>query len=160
MKKDLEEITNRFVSNVENNLEKFRYNKIVANFHELYGSLSKLKIEEYSSASLKKNYLKILTTMMPVIPHYSSECIQLLNLNLDVKWPEIDNKNLKQDNTNYVVQINGKTRKIISKKNNLSEEDLMKFIKKDQIFSKYIKSDTNIKKTIFIPNKLINIIIG
>jgi len=160
LKKDLEEITNRFVSNVENNLEKFRYNKIVANFHELYGSLSKLKIEEYSSANLKKNYLKILTTMMPVIPHYSSECIQLLNLNLDVKWPEIDNKNLKQDNTNYVVQINGKTRKIISKKNNLSEEDLMKFIKKDQIFSKYIKSDTNIKKTIFIPNKLINIIIG
>ena len=160
LKKDLEEITNRFVSNVENNLEKFRYNKIVANFHELYGSLSKLKIEEYSSANLKKNYLKILTTMMPVIPHYSSECIQLLNLNLDVKWPEIDNKNLKQDITNYVVQINGKTRKIISKKNNLSEEDLMNFIKKDQIFSKYIKSDTNIKKTIFIPNKLINIIIG
>jgi leucyl-tRNA synthetase len=159
LKKDLEEITNRFINSVENNLEKFRYNKIVANFHELYGSLSKLEINEYSSANLKENYLKILTIMMPVIPHYASECIKLLNSNLDVEWPKINDKKLIQKNVNYIVQINGKTRQIISKKNDLSKEDLISLIKKEPIFNKYIKSEANIKRTIFIRNKLINIII-
>ena len=159
-KEDLEEITNRFVDNVENNLEKFRYNKIVANFHELYGSLSKLKINEYSSIKLKENYLKILITMLPIIPHYSSECIKLINSSLDVKWPDIDNKILIQKNINYVVQINGKTRQIISEKSDLSEIELMDLIKKDKSANKYIKSQANIKRIIFIPNKLINIIVG
>jgi len=159
IKNDLNEITNKFVYNVESNLENFRYNKIVANFHELYGILSKIKIEEYSSSNLKKNYLKILTTMMPVIPHYSSECIKLLKSDLDIKWPEIDNENLVQESINYVVQINGKTRQIIMDKNNLSKDDLIILIKKDQILNKYIKDDTTIKRVIFVPNKLINIIV-
>ena len=159
IKNDLNEITNKFVYNVESNLENFRYNKIVANFHELYGILSKIKIEEYSSSNLKKNYLKILTTIMPVIPHYSSECIKLLKSDLDIKWPEIDNENLVQESINYVVQINGKTRKIIMDKNNLSKDDLIILIKKDQIYKKYIKDDTTIKRVIFVPNKLINIIV-
>ena len=158
-KNDLNEITNKFVYNVESNLENFRYNKIVANFHELYGILSKIKIEEYSSSNLKKNYLKILTTIMPVIPHYSSECIKLLKSDLDIKWPEIDNENLVQESINYVVQINGKTRQIIMDKNNLSKDDLIILIKKDQILNKYIKDDTTIKRVIFVPNKLINIIV-
>jgi leucyl-tRNA synthetase len=159
IKNDLNEITNKFVYNVESNLENFRYNKIVANFHELYGILSKIKIEEYSSSNLKKNYLKILTTIMPVIPHYSSECIKLLKSDLDIKWPEIDNENLVQESINYVVQINGKTRQIIKDKNNLSKDDLIILIKKDQILNKYIKDDTTIKRVIFVPNKLINIIV-
>ena len=159
IKNDLNEITNKFVNNVESNLENFRYNKIVANFHELYGMLSKIKIEEYSSSNLKKNYLKILATMMPVIPHYSSECIKLLKSDLDIKWPEIDNENLVQENINYVVQINGKTRQIIMDKNNLSKDDLIILIKKDQTLKKYIKDDTTIKRVIFVPNKLINMIV-
>ena len=140
---------------------------LVKTFHGDNPSLSKkgksniaLKINEYSSTKLKENYLKILITMLPIIPHYSSECIKLINSSLDVKWPDIDNKILIQKNINYVVQINGKTRQIISEKSDLSEIELMDLIKKDKSANKYIKSEANIKRIIFIPNKLINIIVG
>jgi leucyl-tRNA synthetase len=156
---DLDEITNNFIVSVEKNLENFRYNKIVANFHELYASLSKLKFRDYSSSNLSKNYLKIVITMMPIIPHYSSECIDALIPNLSISWPIIDNKNLVKTNINYVIQVNGKTRQIIVEKNNLSKEDLINVVKKDEIVKKYIKNDTIIKRLIFVPNKLINIIV-
>ena len=156
---NLEKMTDEFINNVENNLENFRYNKIVANLHEIYTSYNKLNFENYSSKNLKKNYLKILTTMLPIIPHFSNECLKLLNVNKNVEWPKIDLKNLSQDKTKYVIQINGKTRQIIEQKKDLNKEELILLIKKDQKLSKYIQENSKIRKSIFIHNKLINIII-
>jgi len=156
---DLTKITNEFIYNVEKNLDNFRYNKIVANFHEIYALYSKIDFQNYSSSNLKDNYSKILTTMLPIIPHFANECLKLLNLTKKVKWPEIDTKSLVKDTVKYVIQINGKTRQIIEDKNNLSENDLVNLIKKDTKLSKYMAEDSRIKKIIFIPNKLINIIV-
>ena len=156
---DLTKITNEFIYNVEKNLDNFRYNKIVANFHEIYALYSKIDFQNYSSSNLKDNYSKILTTMLPIIPHFANECLKLLNLTKNVKWPEIDTKSLVKDTVKYVIQINGKTRQIIEDTNDLSENDLVNLIKKDTKLSKYISEDSRIKKIIFIPNKLINIIV-
>ena len=38
----IEKISNQFVKNVTNNINNFAYNKIVANFHEMYSSLNKI----------------------------------------------------------------------------------------------------------------------
>ena len=97
--------------------------------------------------------------MTPVMPHFTSECLKLLGSIKEIKWPKIDEKNLIQDNVKYVVQINGKTRLIIQEKNNLSKEDLIIIIKQNQKINKYFEKNFKIKKVIFIPNKLINIII-
>jgi len=156
---DLTKITNEFIYNVEKNLDNFRYNKIVANFHEIYALYSKIDFQNYSSSNLKDNYSKILTTMLPIIPHFANECLKLLNLTKNVKWPEIDTKSLVKDTVKYVIQINGKTRQIIENTIDLSENDLVNLIKKDTKLSKYISEDSRIKKIIFIPNKLINIIV-
>jgi leucyl-tRNA synthetase len=156
---ELTKTTNEFIYNVEKNLDNFRYNKIVANFHEIYALYSKIDFQNYSSSNLKDNYSKILTTMLPIIPHFANECLKLLNLTKKVKWPEIDTKSLVKDTVKYVIQINGKTRQIIEDTNDLSENDLVNLIKKDTKLSKYISEDSRIKKIIFIPNKLINIIV-
>src|SRR5210317_1267340 len=156
---DLTKTTNEFIYNVEKNLDNFRYNKIIANFHEIYALYSKIDFQNYSSSNLKDNYSKILTTMLPIIPHFANECLKLLNLTKNVKWPEIDTKRLVKDTVKYVIQINGKTRQIIEDTNDLSENDLVNLIKKDTKLSKYISEDSRIKKIIFIPNKLINIIV-
>jgi leucyl-tRNA synthetase len=154
----LDKITNKFIHNVETNLEKFRYNKIVANFHELFASYFKLNLLKYSTLSIKKNYLKILIAMMPIIPHFVNECIKLLNIKDDISWPEINSKDLIQENTKYVIQFNGKTRQVIEEKNNLTKDELFILIKKNKKLIKYIEDKTKIKKIIFIPNRLINII--
>jgi leucyl-tRNA synthetase len=156
---DLTKTTNEFIYNVEKNLDNFRYNKIVANFHEIYALYSKINFQNYSSSNLKDNYSKILITMLPIIPHFANECLKLLNLTKNVKWPEIDTRSLVKDTIKYVIQINGKTRQLIEDASNLSENYLVNLIKKDTKLSKYIPEDSEIKKIIFIPNKLINIII-
>jgi leucyl-tRNA synthetase len=156
---DLTKTTNEFIYNVEKNLDNFRYNKIVANFHEIYALYSKINFQNYSSSNLKDNYSKILIAMLPIIPHFANECLKLLNLTKNVKWPEIDTKSLVKDTIKYVIQINGKTRQLIEDASNLSENDLVNLIKKDTKLSKYIPEDSEIKKIIFIPNKLINIIV-
>jgi leucyl-tRNA synthetase len=97
--------------------------------------------------------------MMPVIPHFSSESISLLKVNENVEWPIINIKGLIKENTKYVVQINGKTRQIIENKNDLTEEELINLVEKDKKLIKYFQKNLKIKKTIFIPNKIINIII-
>ena len=156
---NLEKLVSKFVNNVEQNLEKFRYNKIVANSHEFHAAISKIDLEKISANNLKNNYYKVLIAMMPVIPHFTSECINELGLFEDLKWPKIDNKNLLEENIKYVVQINGKTRQIIEDKKDVSKEDLITLIKQNEKLNKYIQIDTEIKKIIFVPNKLINIII-
>ena len=156
---DLTKTTNEFIYSVEKNLDNFRYNKIVANFHEIYSLYSKINFQNYSSSNLKDNYSKILIAMLPIIPHFANECLKLLNLTKNVKWPEIDTKSLVKDTIKYVIQINGKTRQLIEDASNLSENDLVNLIKKDTKLSKYIPEDSEIKKIIFIPNKLINIIV-
>ena len=156
---DLEELINEYVNDVQNNLENFRYNKVVANFHELYGVLSKKDLKKYSSLNLKNNYVMVLISMMPIIPHFASECLKLLKFEGNIRWPEINKESLIKKHLKYVVQINGKTRKIIEEKKDLTEKDLINLIKKDQQLNKYLGQDIEIKKVIFIPNRLINIII-
>src|SRR6056300_1550504 len=155
----LEKITNEFINEVEKNLENFRYNKIVANMHEMHGQYTKLNLKNYSASNLKNNYSKILTVMMPVIPHSANEGIKSLNVNSSIQWPRIDTKSLLKNSTKYVIQINGKTRKVIEDSNDLSKNDLVNLIKKDSKLSRYVNENSKIIKIIFIPNKLINIIV-
>ena len=57
---ELEKLSNNFVKSVENNIENFSYNKIIANFHEMYASLNKQVDNKIDKNSLLKNYKKIL----------------------------------------------------------------------------------------------------
>ncbi len=153
---ELNKRTNKFLKDVTNNLEAFSYNKIIANFHELYSFLSKQINKPYKKNTLINNYQKILITMMPVIPHFANECLTMINSDA-VEWPIFDEKILKDEISNIVVQINGKKRGLIQTKPNMSEENLFDIILKDEKLSKYLNKN-NIKRKIYIKNKLINII--
>ena len=161
-KKDTDEklhkITNNFINKVTNNLSKFSYNKIIANFYEIYSDLNEIFNKEYSSKTISENYTKILICMLPVIPHYANECIELLKKDGKIHWPDVDQNILKEEIINYVVQINGKKRGLIKSNLNITEKDLLNLINKDPEIKKYLEGNA-IKKRIFIPNKLINIII-
>tara|TARA_A100001035_G_scaffold163161_1_gene129084 strand:- start:1643 stop:4177 length:2535 start_codon:yes stop_codon:yes gene_type:complete len=154
---EIEKYTNKFLKKVTENLESFSYNKIIANLYEVYSFLNKQINSKYKKTTLINNYKKILISMMPVIPHLSSECLNLMNVK-DINWPEYD-KNLIRDHiANIVVQINGKKRGLIKTETDISENDLLNIINKDEKISKYVDGK-EIKKKIYIKNKLINIIL-
>jgi len=154
---DLEKITNKFIKEVTHNIENFSYNKIIANFHEIYSALNKIILNKIEKKQLIENYKKILITINPVIPHFSNECIEMISIKEDILWPKVNEKFLLEDNVKFIIQFNGKTRKIITSKKDTTENLLLKMIKEDNKLNGYL-NNKDIQKKIFIPNKLINII--
>ena len=154
---ELEKYTNKFLKKITDNLENFSYNKIIANFHEMYTFLNKLIDKPYTKETLLQNYQKILIAMTPVIPHFANECLELLKIK-NFSWFEYDKSLLKEDIINIVVQINGKKRGLIKTEPNLSEEKLFEIIKNDETLTKYI-NQKDVKRKIYIQDKLMNIII-
>ena len=63
-----------------------------------------------------------------------------------------------EEKINFVVQVNGKKRGILKLNRGTNEDEILDEIKKNEILLKYIENKS-IKKKIYIPNKLINIII-
>ena len=154
---EIEKITNKFIKEITYNIENFSYNKIIANLHQIYSSLNKIILNKIEKKKLIENYKKILIAISPIIPHFSSECIEMMNIKDEISWPEVDESLLIEDNIKYIIQINGKTRTIIETKKDISEESLIVKIKEDNKLNKFL-NNKNIQKKIFIPNKLINII--
>jgi leucyl-tRNA synthetase len=153
----IEKISNQFVKNVTSNIDNFSYNKIIANFHETYSQLNKIISNKIEKNKLIKNYEKILIAMSPVIPHFSNECLEMLGNTDSILWPKINENILKNQKMNFVIQINGKTRGIIEADKDITEEALTIKIYENSKLKNYIK-DITIKKKIFIPSRLINII--
>ena len=55
---EIEIFTNKVINKVNNALEKFRYNIIIANFHEIYSFFRKITEKNINYKNLKKNYIK------------------------------------------------------------------------------------------------------
>tara|TARA_Y100001970_G_scaffold93744_1_gene118234 strand:+ start:3 stop:2432 length:2430 start_codon:yes stop_codon:yes gene_type:complete len=150
--------TNKFISKINNNLDKFHYNVIIANIYEMYNFLNQNIDKEINSEELKQNYTKILAVLSPIIPHYASECLNDLKDNVFQNWPEIDEKILQEDYLEFVIQVNGKKRAMIKTKKDISEEELISKIKSDEK-TKNIFENKKIDKSFFVKNRLINILI-
>jgi leucyl-tRNA synthetase len=155
--KDLTKFTNQLIYKVTQNLEKFHYNVIVANLYEMYNFLIKEIDKPIKKEILIENYKKILILMNPFIPHFSNECLNTINEN-QIKWPEISKEDLIEEDINFVVQINGKKRAILKVKRDVVEKEILEIMKLNLEIKKFLK-DQIIKKSIFVPNRLINIIL-
>ncbi|MDA8831095.1 leucine--tRNA ligase [Candidatus Pelagibacter bacterium] len=109
--KNLTKFTNQLINKITQNLEKFHYNVIVANFYEMYNFLIKETDKPIKKKILIENYKKILILMNPFIPHFSNECLNTIN-EAQIKWPKVSKGDLIEEDINFVVQINGKKRAI------------------------------------------------
>ena len=154
--KFLSEINN-FINKVESATNNFRFNVCIAAFYELY-NLFKINLDKnLSNKVLKENFTKYMKLMLPFTPHISSECLELLSCKDFDKWPTVDKSKIISK-INLVVQINGKTRDIIQVDKDLDEQIIKKLILDSQKIKKYI-NDKKIAKTIFVKNKIINLLI-
>ena len=155
---EIELFTNKVINKIEESINKFRYNNIIANYHEIYSYLKKIVDENKNYSNLRANYEKILLTMVPVIPHISMECLETIK-NKTLKWPGVNKKYLITETFNLVIQVSGKKRGLISIKNDANEQDVLNLIKEKKIIEKYLK-DKKILKTIYVKNRLINYIVS
>ena len=154
---ELDKFTAQLINRLNSHLTKFNYNVIIANMHETYNYLSKFLENDVSKNNLKENYKKILTVFSPILPHIIFECLESLNCEVFQAWPDIDKKLLEVENIEFVIQINGKKKAILSATKDIDEKTLMDQIKKDVKMGK-IFEEKEINKVFFVKNRLINIL--
>ena len=154
---NLTKFTNQLIYKVTQNLEKFHYNVIVANLYEMYNFLIKEIEKPIKKESLIENYKKILIIMSPFIPHFTSECLSNIKQK-QIKWPIVSKEELIEKNINFVVQINGKKRALLKVKRDSDVKYVLTKIKSNRETEKLLKNK-KIQKTIFVSNRLINIIL-
>ena len=141
------------IKGVEQDLKDMLFNTCISKMMEFLNSFSAL--EKYP-----KSVLKMATIVLhPFAPHIAEECWQLLggkNSIAFVPFPAIDESFLATQSVTFVVQVNGKVRGTLELQKDTSQELVLSEAKKDTKISGHVTGE--VKKVIFIPNKLLNIL--
>ena len=156
--KEIDIFTNQALEKINISLEKFRYNVIIAVFHEIFNFYSKILEKNKNYNNLDENFKKILIILSPVIPHFANECLAQFDIKNTLTWPSVKKEYLETDKKEIVIQINGKKRGNILIEKKMGENEIIEQIKKMSLSEKYIQNK-EILKTIYIKDRLINIII-
>jgi len=155
----LDKYTNLYLKKMTDNLNSFSYNVLIAGIHEMYTYVTKeINNNDYTKKTLINNYRKILITLLPIIPHFASECLEINQFKINQTWPSVDKEKLIDEKVKIVVQINGRKRALIDAERNITQENLLKNINNNNSINKYL-INKNVLKVIYIKNKIINIIL-
>jgi len=141
---------------IDEDLEATKFNTLIAAFMEFVNFCLDYKKEV--GQDIIEKFLILLT---PFAPHLSEELWNLLGHQDSVqnqKWPKYDEKLVKEEMITLVIQVNGKVRDKIEVRADISEEEAEKLTLRREKVKKWLKGK-EIKKVIFIPKKLINIVI-
>ena len=136
---------NSYIHKITRLINEFSLNVVVANVYEIYNLFNSYLDKEISNKSLKSNIIKLMMILIPFTPHLAFEILENFGIKSSYSWPKIDDRLIKEEKINIVVQINGKTRTIIEIKKDLNEKSVMILCEKNlKIKDKVLKS--NIKK--------------
>ena len=105
-----------------------------------------------------ESFLRLLA---PFAPHMAEELWQYLGHEDTIgyeSWPSYDEKYLIADQITIAVQVNGKRRGEISINAQAGKEQIMEAAQKDENVARFIK-DREVVKEIYVPGRLINIVI-
>ena len=150
-------LVNNYISKIDSSINDFRFNVTIALFYEIYNFFKNYLEKKISNNIMMQSIVKLMKQMIPFTPHLALECLEIMGCKESSDWPKIE-KNIIE-NIKLAVQINGKTRDIISIKKDLIEEDIYKKIINESKAKKYIENK-KIEKTIFVKDKVINYIIS
>lgn len=116
----------------------------------------------YEQQAVTAEDMRVMTRLLaPFAPGLADRLWSILGQTTDVQyapWPVADVTKIIIEEINLPVQINGKMRGTLVVKPGLTEEEVLACIKQHEHMSTYVL-DKEIKKTIFVPDKIINIII-
>ncbi len=147
---------NDFVYKIDLSINQFRFNVSIALFYETYNFFKSRLNEKISSKIFNENIIKLMKLMIPFAPHIAHECLALHGCKDINEWPKIEKNRLEE--IKIAIQINGKTKDVLTIKKDLDEKDVNKIVLNVSKASKNIKN-SKILKTIYVKNRIINYII-
>ncbi|MFZ3301199.1 MAG: leucine--tRNA ligase [Microgenomates group bacterium] len=147
--------THQVIKKVTEDIQEFKYNTSIASIMELVNTI-------YDLGSDNRILKTLAQLLAPFAPHMAEELwTNVLNQKGSIhvsSWPKYDEKFLVSDTVTIAIQINGKLRSSIVVDAKLSEAEIIKLAKNDQKVAQWLK-DGQIKKEIFVPNRLVNFVI-
>lgn len=149
--KDLETKMHQTIKKVSNDFENLKYNTAIA-------AMMTLLNDFYKKGSITRGELKTLIILLnPVAPHITEEMWQIIGCEGRVyqqTWPEFEEAKTVESSVEIAVQINGKVKGTLG----IQKDD-----PKDQVIAKAKeviadKLTGNIVKEIYVPGRLVNIV--
>ena len=147
-------IYHKTVKKVNEDIENFSFNTSVSAFMICVNKISSL------NCSSKEDLSNLCVLLSPFAPHICEELWSLLGNKKSIsyeKYPTFDKRYLEESIIEYPVSFNGKLRFKISLASKLKIDQVNEIIKNHELTSKYI-ADKSIKKIIFVPKKIINVV--
>jgi leucyl-tRNA synthetase len=138
------------------------FNTAIAAIMELMNHLSKAPIKSDEDKAVMFEALRAVVLMLtPITPHMCHYLWQTIGSeDTDVEsypWPTVDNSALVEDEKLIIVQVNGKLRAKITVAADASKEEVEKLGLNDENVVKFT-ADKTIRKVIYIPGKIFNIV--
>jgi len=140
------------------------FNTVISSVMELLNFLNDSDKKRKLPHSSRQEVLEsILLMLNPFVPHITSELWTYIRENSDIDnmaWPLLDKSALVQDEIKIVVQVNGKLRGNMIISNEQTDIEIKEKAIEIDTVKKFINNKSEIKKIIYIKERLINIVIG
>jgi leucyl-tRNA synthetase len=155
--------THRTIKSVTHDLQHLGFNTAIATLMEYVNDLYKLKEQDHFANREAWNFAirSLLQLVAPFAPHLAEELWSQLEDSGSVHtsdWPTYDEALLIESTATVVIQVNGKLRGEISVARDADEATVVSAAKANQKVARYLENQT-IRKTIYVPNKLVNFVV-
>lgn len=153
---EMVKLRHQMIHTITRRLEDFSLNTVVSGFMEYNNKFNEIAKKE---GGVDKETIETFVTLLsPFAPHIAEEIWEMLGKEGSVfennKWPEADEDLMKDDEIQVPVQINGKTKVVISVPADISKDDAIAQGKE----ALGDKLTGNIIKEIYVPGRIINIV--
>ena len=152
---EVEKLLHATIKKVGEDIDSLRFNTAISQLMTLLNSVSK------SGEWTKKSCESFLILLAPLAPHIAEELWARIGNNSSISvasWPKFDDKLLIESECCVVIQVNGKMRGECVVSKDISQEDITKIAFADEKVTKFIH-DKFIAKVVFIPGKILNIVV-
>ena len=154
--KELTTKLHQSIKKVTEDLEAMKFNTAIATLMEFVNSW----MEQGKNLS-KKDADIFLKLLSPFAPHITEELWEGLGYKKSIsleKWPQYDEKSTQEETWSLIIQINGKVRDKIEVQKGISEKEAKELALSQEKIKKWLENKKP-KKIIYIPNRLINLVV-
>ncbi|MFA5109133.1 MAG: leucine--tRNA ligase [Patescibacteria group bacterium] len=160
-RRKIESLLHKTIKKVGADIENFNLNTAVSALMILANELTEYKNKNNIRPLNSEEFSSLLRILSPFAPHLAEELWEKSGKKESIfkaAWPQYNQELIKDETVNLVIQINGKLRGSLVVPADISETEAFVSAQKDAVVSKWLASGEVIKK-IFIPGKLLNIVI-
>ncbi|WP_077338117.1 leucine--tRNA ligase [Pseudocolwellia agarivorans] len=137
------------------------FNTAIAAIMELMNHLTKAKLDTVEDRVVMQEAVRAVILMLtPIVPHLSHHVWNIIgdgNAVENTPWPAVDESALVEDEKLIIVQVNGKLRAKITVAADATKEQVETIGFADEVVARFIE-DKTIRKVIYVPGKLLNIV--